>query len=368
MFDELAAPHGRSLVIFGAGGLGRKVLSGLRQVGIEPLAFADNNSRLWGSTIEGVEVFPPREAAARFATSAAFVIAIWSPGADRSITLFRQQLQSLGCRTILSFVPLFRKHPDIFLPHGRIDVPRKAFAAVGLIRDAFGRLADDTSRQEFLIQLKWLLSTDFGPLPAANRYEQYFQLDLFSQVHDEVFVDCGAFDGDTILAVRRHYGDRFAQIVALEPEPENYRKLENYLASVPADVAARVKPLQVATAAARGHIRFKSSGLVSRAAVDGDLLVECVSLDELLADEAPTFIKMDIEGAEPDALAGGAGTIRRRTPILAVCVYHRQEHLWEIPLLIDGICGGYRFFLRRHGDEFGDVVCYAVPPHRLCKL
>jgi hypothetical protein len=98
----------------------------------------------------------------------------------------------------------------------------------------------------------------------------------------------------------------------------------------------------------------------------GDLEVECCTLHEVVGDgEAPTLIKMDIEGAEPRALAGAAGIIRGHRPVLAICVYHRQEHLWTIPEYIRSLDLGYNLFLRRYGDEFGDVVCYAVPEHRL---
>ena len=44
---------------------------------------------------------------------------------------------------------------------------------------------------------------------------------------------------------------------------------------------------------------------------------------------------MDIEGAELDALNGAKATIRKHLPKLAVCLYHVQEHLWEIPLKIN---------------------------------
>ena len=74
---------------------------------------------------------------------------------------------------------------------------------------------------------------------------------------------------------------------------------------------------------------------------------------------------MDIEGAEVDALTGARQAICRDLPVVAACVYHRQEHLWEVPLLLHSLSGEYNLFLRRYGDEFADVVCYAVPPHRL---
>ena len=78
-FDELAGPFGKSLVLFGAGGIGRKTLAGLRKLGIEPLAFADNNPKLWDRPLNGVPVMSPQEACARYGKSAAFVVTRVSP-------------------------------------------------------------------------------------------------------------------------------------------------------------------------------------------------------------------------------------------------------------------------------------------------
>ena len=66
-FDSAASPFERRLVLFGAGGFGRQTLQGLRQCGLEPLAFADNNSQLWGKTVEGIPVYSPKDAATKFA-------------------------------------------------------------------------------------------------------------------------------------------------------------------------------------------------------------------------------------------------------------------------------------------------------------
>src|SRR5580704_14831234 len=83
-FDDAVGPLGRSLVLFGAGGIGRKTLAGLRKIGIEPLAFADNNTALWGSKVNGVPLMSPQEAASLYARSAAFVVTIWcGEGHDR---------------------------------------------------------------------------------------------------------------------------------------------------------------------------------------------------------------------------------------------------------------------------------------------
>src|ERR1039458_3997971 len=76
-FDELAAPFERRLVLFGAGRLGRRTLTGLRNHGVEPLAFSDNNSAVWGKTIDGLPVLSPRDAAKKLGETAAFVLTIW---------------------------------------------------------------------------------------------------------------------------------------------------------------------------------------------------------------------------------------------------------------------------------------------------
>jgi hypothetical protein len=78
-----------------------------------------------------------------------------------------------------------------------------------------------------------------------------------------------------------------------------------------------------------------------------------------------SFIKMDIEGAELDAIRGARKTIRRDHPVLAACTYHQQDHLWRVPLLLQDVLPEAAIFLRAHRADGFDVVAYAVPPSRL---
>jgi hypothetical protein len=114
-------------------------------------------------------------------------------------------------------------------------------------------------------------------------------------------------------------------------------------------------------------VRFEASGTEASAVGSGEYEVECVSLDDILAEKKPSFIKMDIEGSELDALAGAENTIKKNLPVLAVCSYHKQDHLWRIPLLIHSFSNEYHFFLRPHLLEVWDLVCYAIPKARLKK-
>lgn len=366
-FNELSSPLSRSLVVYGAGNLGRRTIAGLRKLGIVPLACADGDVKLHDTYVDGIIVLAPEDAARRFGAVAVFVIAVWSAGDDRRVATIRGGLEELGCRKVLSFAPLFRQHPEVFLPHYRIDTRRNALAAADDIRQAFTLLADEASRREYLDQLVWMLSDDFGELPQRWFHETYFPPEFIAPDSNEVFVDCGAFDGDTIKAFLKVRGGRFGRIVAVEPDPENYNKLKTYVSSLSDGIRRRIDLEMLAVGAARTTLRFEAMGNVSsRFSATGACTVQCVPMREVIPDADPTYIKMDIEGAEVSALTGAAEMIRRNPPVLAVCVYHTQQDLWRIPLLIHSLYGDYRLYLRRYGDEFGDVVCYAVPPHRLC--
>lgn len=366
-FDRAAGGSVGSLVLFGAGNLGRKTLAGLRRSGIEPLAFADSDRRLWGTTVDGTRVLSPSDAAQTFGQGAVFVVAVWSPGDERRVSCIKGRLAEFGCRKIVSFVPLFWKYPEIFLPHYRLDLPHKVYRQADDIRRAFSLWEDEDSRREYCSQLRWELSADFGEMPWVAR-EAYLPDEIFTLSREEFFVDCGAFDGDTIRKFLEHGGNAFDRIVAFEPDPANFENLRGYVSRLPVGTAERIDTLRMAVGARREKLTFEAMGTVSSAiSSTGTLEVECAPLDEVLAGRVPTYIKMDIEGAEPDALAGARRIIAETSPALAVCVYHRQDHLWTLPLLINSFRSGYRFFLRRYGDEFGDVVCYAVPENRLRK-
>jgi hypothetical protein len=77
---------------------------------------------------------------------------------------------------------------------------------------------------------------------------------------------------------------------------------------------------------------------------------------------AEIFIKMDIEGSEPEALKGSANTITARKPKLAICLYHRIEDFWEIPLYLHDLVPWYKLFVRHHTSIFDltETVLYAM--------
>jgi FkbM family methyltransferase len=366
-----ASARGREgIVLVGFGGLGRRVIRVLRAAGVEPLALADNGARVQGTDIEGHEVLSVPEAARRYGERATFVVTIWGAGSTHRFAQTRAQLESLGVRAVSSFPPLLWKYPAGSLPHYCQDLPHRVLEQREDVRRGLDVWADERSRREYLSQVRLRLLADFDGLAHPVEHPQYFPTDLFEYGPAECFVDCGAYDGDTIRTLLDAHGAAIERIIALEPDPVNAAVLERYASTLRLPGGVTVLPL--AAGAARGRAFIETTGTASSAltsnGVEGTAAIDLAPLDEILEHEHPTFIKMDIEGAEPDALRGARATIVRHRPILAVCVYHLQDHLWTIPLSLRETCDDYDFVLRPHNEEGWDLVCYGVPRERARRI
>jgi len=231
---------------------------------------------------------------------------------------------------------------------------------------AYTLWADEASRRQYLAELQWRLSLDFSYLTGRTPFEQYFPSDLFRLTDSEVFVDCGAYDGDTLRSFIEKKREVFQHIVAIEADSRNFRRLEQYVMSLPGEIANRITIHEVALGATRGTVNFDASGTrSSTVCTEGPSRIIAAPLDGLLDEQRPTYIKMDIEGSEYEALEGSRETIERSVPVLAISVYHRPEDMWRIPMFLAGLSDDYRLYLRPHKLVCWDLLCYAVPRGRL---
>jgi FkbM family methyltransferase len=273
-------------------------------------------------------------------------------------------LNSLGCQHVYSAASLRWKYSDTLLPFFLHDLPSKVFEETDAVKAAFSLWSDDRSRKEYVDQIRYRALGDYANLSAPDPEPSYFPESLYSLRTGEVFVDCGAYDGDTIQEVlRREPG--VAKIFALEPDPQNFSKIESLISSR-RDCATRIEAYPYGVGAKHEVLRFSATGdLGSTISDTGNMSIEVVPLDELIYDSAPSFIKMDIEGAETDALLGAAQSIRKFSPLLSICLYHRQSDLWRIPLWIQSAWPEYKHFIRTHETDGWQTVTYAVPPERL---
>ena len=156
-----------------AGQLGRRTLCGLRSAGCEPLAFVDNQPRLRQTRIDGLPVLPPQEAAARYGSSAVFVVTIFNHAA------VRRQLAEMNCASVVSFPSLFWKYAGTFLPYGGLGDLEEVCSQREAISAALDLWDDERSRDHYLSQLRWRMTLDSEKLPRpCSQQETYFPEDL----------------------------------------------------------------------------------------------------------------------------------------------------------------------------------------------
>jgi FkbM family methyltransferase len=249
----------------------------------------------------------------------------------------------------------------------RLELPDRILARASEMPAGYDLLADDASRREFCAQLRWRCLLDYECLPAADAAgEMYYPDDLYALRPDERFVDCGAYDGDSVRAFVERSQGRFDRIFAWEADPHNFAALESYLSQTDPSTRERIQLLPYAVGEHNGIMRFTADGTVgSRASESGaGVEVMCRSIDSTLGECHPTLIKMDIEGAEPDALRGARETMARYRPVMAICAYHKCDHLWLLPQLLREANPEYRIYLRRYAEDCWETVYYAVPPER----
>ena len=105
---------------------------------------------------------------------------------------------------------------------------------------------------------------------------------------------------------------------------------------------------------------FQSATMGSTISKTGNVEIECIAIDSISTLANLTFIKLDVEGAEVEALNGARQTISKYSPKLAICVYHKMEHHWQIPLLIHSINPMYKIYMREDYPSTEETICFAT--------
>ena len=353
-------------LLFGAGHLGRKVLKKLIAIGKKPVAFMDNNPNLWGKEVLGIPVMAPAEAASKYdAANMGVITTIWCGEATDKMSDRINPIRALGFRKIALFGHLAWKFQDEFLPHYCLDRPSKVIASAASVRAAYALLSDEASRLLFVDHIEWRLFLDYDLLPYPSSQEIYFNDHYVSRSDTEVLYDIGAYTGDSVESfLKTPRGAQFATIHSFEPSPNNFAKLEAYVSTL-GPFRHNVFAHQLALGDTVGRIQVETeNGPASRVGL-GNQAVPMTTIDLFSQTHAaPTFIKIDIEGFEPQCLEGAKTVIAATAPVVAVCVYHLQSHIWDILLQLDSYHSEYSFSLCPHLADGWDLVLYAVPRSR----
>lgn len=332
----------KCVAIFGCGRNGRSALSSLRSWGTKSCFFIDNDPSKQGKMVDGAEVVSPSNAR-KMAPGIVFIAA-------RAVLAIGRQLEQIG----LPFISF-----DAYCVIRHLE-------RIKAVRDS--SLYDTRSHVVFDAVLSSMLTGRASYCAEVMEGSQYFALPNFAGNCYEHFVDAGAFVGDTVEQFLWTTNGAFSRIYAFEPGKRPFEALctrirrlrtewaltEESIACIPAGLGESCQ--EMGWIAEAGGL-LQGASCTNRSSADE--VVQIYSLDAYLEGRPATFIKADVEGAEMELLRGGADTIRRFSPKLAISIYHSPEDMFRIAEYLKALIPGYNIAIRQHAPIRMETVLYA---------
>lgn len=227
---------------------------------------------------------------------------------------------------------------------------------------------DTRSIETFNALLLAMLSGSVDSCRAVMEKDMYFALPEFSGTFDEIFVDAGAYVGDTVEKFIWENMGTFRHIYIFEPGHQQFAAMQQRLQRLSGEWALNdnsITAVKAGLASQNGRMGFSflydsplRHGLINENVESESESIEVVTLDSFLNQKPVTFIKADVEGMEMDLLRGAKHTIRKHKPKMALCVYHYPSDLYEIAEYVKSLVPEYKLSLRLHAPIFGDFVLY----------
>lgn len=342
----------RPIFLYGAGRFAQSVIENWEKINRKPDFCVDSNPVTWGKSIKGIFILSPE---ALFECKEPPLVVVTAM-INSSI---QEQLADYGIPCLFAE----RNGKVGYLPGHHLRDKFDSFKRV------WGMLADEYSRQTFLAVAKARIFQCFNfemlGSPFLNHVavgSQYFPKDIFGFSPNEMWVDCGAYDGDFLVSgymLMHQLGYPPVRAHAFEADSLNTERLCRTIAIYHLkDVIIH----HILVGAKDGWCENPDFNNCRQEKDRNTFSVQTSRLDTVLAGSEVNYIKMDIEGAELNALEGAFITIEKWRPKLAICMYHETAHLLDIPLFINSNFQDYKIYIRHHSsNSLWETVCYAVP-------
>ena len=346
------------LIIFGAGNIGREVLASLRSHGFNPIIFAVDKKPSESVVVDGVQVLSLDDALKSIDKNPIIVCSIYSPG-HKFVATKERLLSACPSAEIYSFLTVLlaieeKKFKKYFFIHP--DFERDNFEKY---EEIYNKLEDKKSRETLASHLRLRLLHDFS-IEAAPRTCCPLP-NILSHNGNLSYVDGGAYDGDTIIDFISSRGE-FSQIWGIEPDSYNRVRMENRLSMLyPGSILSKISIVPKVLWRSTDGIGFNESGnMGSSISPNSSSRYDSISIDNLLSGtDSNTLIKLDVEGAEMDVLAGAMKTTHRLRPTWAISAYHNPNDLVDIFSWLERTKQGYKYGLRCYGGDGSDLMIYA---------
>ena len=208
----------RSLAIVGAAPEGRRLADIYVAKGIKIDAIVDDDPAKKELVVAGLRVAPVACADAELPKSTPVIIA------SHRLLRVTQRLRELGFEHVVPFAMLQVLAPEVFPPHMFYnELLDDLWTHRSEIQALHDRLADNLSRQVLDAVIEFRRTLDPAALqPVVDEHDLYAPKGLFEFADDEVYVDGGSYDGDTIRTFIDRVRGRFGEIYAFEPDPVTF--------------------------------------------------------------------------------------------------------------------------------------------------
>lgn len=339
----------RCVAIFGAQRLGELVHDSLKSSGIHVKAFVDNNSNKHYSQVQGVTILPLSSLPDK-----ELPIVIATTRFSNSIA---RQLEDEGFKYIIPYSVLSQLDTVLYpdeIPY--IGIQQDLADHQGKYLELFLTLEDDKSRRvlDGLLSYRLSYDTQLAESVSDEYSRQYFDEELIEFSADDIFVDLGAFDGDTVEKYIQFSGGSYTKIYLFEPDDNLIKRAVTRLSG-----CQSIAFIQAGAYSSDGELKFAASGRTNGSLSEvGELTIPIRKLDSVVT-ERPTLIKIDIEGAEEHALRGAANLLQTARPKLAIAAYHFASDLWQLVHVVREINPSYKFYLRHYSETGLESVIYA---------
>jgi len=269
-------------------------------------------------------------------------------------------LHSLEFKNVILATDIYEYH----LPHTPTELEKKGFNYYldnrKQIMACLDLFSDDLSREIFTHFIQTHMQRKPIRIHESVPEEQYFPRDINLSKGYSRFINCGAYNGDTVMRLNALYG-KVTAIACFEPDLENFELLMRYLCAKHNEIARSVIAFPCGVFSHETQLHFAGGNKFNSMISDkGDSLVQCVALDHVIPGFKPTFINMDVEGMELEALKGAEILLKENKPDLAISVYHAPSHIWDIPLYIKSLHLGYKFYLRNYTSFTSETMLYTT--------
>ena len=331
---EYLASVSRPIVIYGMGNGALKTLAKCQEYRIDIKAIFASDEFVRGQSFLGYEIIKYSQVIERYGNDITILLAF---GSESEIML--EHFWSLDDKHEL-LAPNFPLFGTTNFDMKFVQNNQEKFEQV------YELLADDWSRFVFknICNYKLTGKLEYLKKIATNRVQDY--KDIFEFNDQEVYIDLGAYNGDTVKEFLELVGGVYKRIIAVEPDRKNFKKLERWQEeSGLANISLYFKGIWDKP----DTLSFNTAGARSSSLdLEGNSVIEVESVDNILQGSSATLIKIDVEGAESQALRGASDTLAMYKPKLLVACYHREEDLFKLPLLIHELNPEYKIYFRKH--------------------